>query len=344
MGDERGCRTRTGSGATGADRQYRSSVSLAALIVVALAIGLLPGAAWAGPATGSTPAASHPPGVEPERGIVYREVDGTELRLDARLPTGGAAPTAAIVIVHGGGWSGGRRDAPQWRSLCADLAAAGYAAFSVDYRLAPDDPFPAAFEDVQAAVRWLREPAQVDRFGIDPDRIGILGGSAGGQLAGLVGTAGEGDLTVGARVGAVVSLSGPMVLTEDAIGAVAAPQIESALSYLGCAAIDDCPVAELASPIATVDGTDPAFLLVNATDDHLVPAEQAVTMGDALDAAGVPAEVTIVPGSAHATHLLDDSAIMADVLAFLDEYLAGSPARSASGAPATLAAGIAAVG
>ena len=323
MGDERECRARPDSGATGAVRRYRLSAALAALIVVALAIGLLPGAAWAGPVTGSTPLASSPPGVETEKGIVYREVDGDELRLDAWLPAGGAAPTAAMVIVHGGGWTAGRRDAPQWRSLGDDLAAAGYAAFSVDYRLAPDDRFPAAFEDVQAAVAWLRERAQVDRFGIDPDRIGILWGSAGGQLAGLVGTAGDGDLTVGSQVRAVVSLSGPMVLAGDAIGPVAAPQIESALFYLGCDTIDDCPAAELASPIAAVDGSDPPFLLVQSTDDHLVPVEQAGAMGDALDAAGVPTEVTIVPSSAHATHLLDDPAIMADVLAFLDEYLAG---------------------
>ncbi len=307
-------------------RRRQTHQAAVALMVAALTVGLLSGPVAARPTAGSTPAAGGTPAVESVAGITYREVDGEELLLDACLPANAAEPLPAVVLVHGGGWHHGRRDAPQWRSLCTDLATAGFATFSVDYRLAPEHPFPAAFDDVQAAIGWLREPEQVDRFGIDPDWIGILGGSAGGQLAGLVGTAGEGDLTAGARVRAVVSLSGPMDLTVAALDRatpVHPEQVQSALRFLGCADIDDCPASEAASPVLAIDPTDPPFLLVNAADDPVVPAEQAETMGVALDAAGVSNDVIVVPGSAHATHLLDDPDVTADVFAFLDEHLAG---------------------
>ncbi len=262
------------------------------------------------------------PVVVTEQGIIYREVDGETLRLDTCLPSERERPLATVVLVHGGGWTGGRRDAPQWESLCQDLATRGYAAFTVDYRLAPTFPFPAAFDDVQAAVEWLRDPDQVDRFGIDPERIGILGGSAGGNLAGLVGTDGDGNLTDGARVRTVVSLSGPMDLREAAIGSATPRQINTALTFLGCETIDDCPTADPASPISAVDPTDPPFLLIHADDDPVVPVQQSVVMGEALDEAGVLNDVIPVPGTAHATRLLDDPELMETVLMFLDDNLA----------------------
>ena len=243
--------------------------------------------------------------------------------LDACLPANAAELLPAVALVHGGGWTGGRRDAPQWEALCEELAADRYAAFTVDYRLAPDFPFPAAFDDVQAAVEWLREPDQVDRFGIDPDRLGILGGSAGGNLAGLIGTDGDGDLADGARVRAVVSLSGPMDLRALAIGSATPRQINTPLTFLGCDTIHDCPVAAPASPIAAVDATDPPFLLIHAEDDPVVPVEQSIVMGEALDEAGVLNDVVTVSGTAHATRLLDDPELMATVLSFLNDHLLG---------------------
>lgn len=291
------------------------------LMLAALTVGLLPGSGWSrAVAAGSESALES--AVVTEQAITYREVDGETLLLDACLPSDVSEPLAAVVLVHGGGWTGGQRDAPQWASLCDDLAGQGYAAFTVDYRLAPDYPFPAAFEDVRAAVEWLGEPEQVDRFGIDPDRLGILGGSAGGNLAGLVGTAGDGDLADGARVRAVVSLSGPMILTEDVIGSATSRQIETALTFLDCDIIDDCPAAEAASPISAVDSTDPPFLLIHAEDAPVVPVDQSVVMGEALDSADVPNEVVVVPGTAHAARLLDDDRLSDTVFTFLDDNLA----------------------
>ena len=124
--------------------------------------------------------------------LEYGAVDGEPLLLDACLPPGfdpSASSVPGILVVHGGSWREGRKDSVGWRAVCTWLAGAGYPAFSVEYRLAPEHPFPAGSDDVRAAVEWLRADEQAERFGIDPERLGIFGGSAGGNLAALTGDA-----------------------------------------------------------------------------------------------------------------------------------------------------------
>ncbi|WP_394554186.1 alpha/beta hydrolase [Agromyces sp. MMS24-JH15] len=238
------------------------------------------------------------------RDIQYREVDGQPLLLDACIPEGDG-PVAAIVLVHGGGFVAG--DRTSLGGLCGDLAKAGYAAFSIDYRLAPANVYPSQVEDLTAAVEWLRQPEQVATYGIDPARIGVVGSSAGGILAQSIGTAGEGDRTTGSRVAAVVSLSGASVFTEQALQ-LGTPTKEGAamiLSYLHCkpTAPDACPNAAPASPITAIDPTDPPFLMYNSTQE-IVPIEQARAMRDALAAAGVPITLVEVPGTSHGVDIL----------------------------------------
>ena len=165
------------------------------------------------------------------------------------------APRAAVLVIHGGSWTRGDKADEGYGRICRLLAAHGYVAFSLNYRLAPTDVFPAAIDDVTQAVRWLREPAQVDRFNLDPARIAALGGSAGGNLAALLGTRGSGDLTVDARVAAVVELSAPTDLTVPTTEAFGPVQ----LAYLGCVAGAPCPAAVEASPISHIDASDPPF-------------------------------------------------------------------------------------
>jgi acetyl esterase/lipase len=258
-----------------------------------------------------------------EEAIPYREVDGVELALDACRPAGsGNAPVAAIVLVHGGSWITGTRDADYWRQVCEATAEAGFAGFAISYRLAPEYTYPAAVEDVAAAVEWLREPAQVDRFGIDPARVGIIGESAGGHLGALVGVTGEGDWTTGSRVSAVASLAGPMDLTSDALAYVSPLQARVALGFLGCDDIEDCPQTVAASPVRQVDPTDPPFLIMHAEDDPIVPVEQSEVMAAELEEAGVEHELIIVPGSEHASAMLIDDALLADLFTFMAEELA----------------------
>jgi acetyl esterase/lipase len=267
-----------------------------------------------------------------ERGIVWREVGGLELKLDSFVPEGDAsASRPAVLLLHGGGWAGGSRR--EMRETGRKLADAGFVAFSADYRLAPHNPYPAALEDAQAAIAWMRAPEQVIKYGIDTTRIGAIGSSAGGQLVGLLSTMGEGPLDTGTRLRAAVSWSGAMLfwplaklngppLSQSTINW----WLDSVVTYLGCNAnglgAECADLAADASPLNHVDPTDTPMLLANGSRE-IVPETEATTMSDALATAGVTQQLVIVKGREHATMYIED--VWADTLAFLRAQL-GSPA------------------
>lgn len=259
-------------------------------------------------------------------GITYWSEGQESLQLDACLPPKGAgtpSPAAlpAVVIAHGGGFTSGGRDEPGVRALCTEVAATGSAAFAISYRLAPQHVYPAQVDDMAHAVEWLRQSAQVQRFGLDPARVGVIGSSAGAIMAQSLATRGEGPLDQGSRVKAVVSLSGVSDMGPEGLklGTPTRAAADLVLGYLGCSAITDCPQAQAASPISAVDPTDPPVLLVNGSDE-LVPRQQAEAMGEALRKAGVAEQVVIRPGSAHGLALLDPD-VRRDVKTFLEEHL-----------------------
>jgi acetyl esterase len=256
--------------------------------------------------------------VEPD--VVFRTVDGEQLGADVYLPAEEGKDRPAVLIVHGGGWVAG--DKAWFAEQGNQLADAGYVAVSVNYRLAPAHPYPAAVEDVQAAVKWLRKRKQVKAYGIDPDRIGALGGSAGAHLAAMLGTLGDGSLKKGARVSAVVEWSGPMDLTPLAavFDAGTSPPDGLVAPFLGCTS-GDCPAerAAEASPFTHVDDSDSPMLLVNS-DAELVPLALVQPMVDALEAAGVEHELLVLAGSRHSRAFSAD--VMDDTIAFFDEQLA----------------------
>jgi acetyl esterase/lipase len=227
---------------------------------------------------------------------------------------------AAIIVVHGGSWTRGDKADIAWRSVCQWLASAGYVAFSIDYRLAPASVFPAAIDDVQSAVLWLREVEQVTRFHIDPDRIGAFGGSAGGNLVALLGTRGSGDLTSGARVAAVAELSGPTDLTGLAVSDDFEP---IQLAYLGCSSTKDCPAAVEASPFSQIDASDPPFFVAHSTSEK-IPLAQADLFVAGLRTAGVPTEFVTVQGALHSIAMLDAD-LKTRILDFFDGTI-GTPA------------------
>ncbi len=207
------------------------------------------------------------------------------------------------------------------RTLCTAAAREGVAAFAISYRLAPEHRYPAQLEDLENAVEWLRQPEQVERFSIDPGRIGVIGSSAGAILAQQLATEGEGALDEGSRVAAVVSLSGVSEMGPEGLQ-LGRPSPEAAdivLGYLGCADLASCPEAADASPIGAVDPSDPPMLLVNGSDE-LVPVEQAEAMSEALEGAGVDHEVVTVPGSAHGLALLGPD-VRSAIVAFVKENL-----------------------
>lgn len=256
----------------------------------------------AGPSAGASASPSSP-SVRVEPGLVFQEADGSrsELAADACLPASGSA-VPVVVLLHGGGFVSGTRE--NLGDLCRDLADAGYAAFSVDYGLAPESVFPSQTRDVEAALAWVRDPAQVERFDLDPTRVALLGSSAGAILAQEVGTS-----DAGAGLAAVVSFSGVSLMTAEALQ-LGTPTKEGAamvLAYLDCRAptATACPQAADASALLSVDAGDPPMLLFTS-DDEIVPVEQAEAMHAALQEAGVASELHVVPGSAHGIEVLDE--------------------------------------
>lgn len=239
----------------------------------------------------------HNPKLTVQTGVEYARPGGTPLLLDAYFGVDGNRHPA-VILLHGGGWISGSRSDPTNRLggvVGRAWAGAGFVAFSVDYRLGPRFPYPAAVQDVQTAVRWVRQHA--DEYGVDPSKLVTFGHSAGGHLAVMAGVLGENALDSGSRVRVAVSWSGPMDLAEsartssllaDAIGQVLDCDIEHC----------EAKMAE-ASPINHVDATDPAVLMVNS-EREFVPIGPAVRLADALVARGVASTVIAVPGAAHA--------------------------------------------
>ncbi|MET1019062.1 MAG: alpha/beta hydrolase [Microterricola sp.] len=252
---------------------------------------------------------------------------------DATLPEaplpGGQAPAVvaaqaglpAVVSIHGGSWARGDKANDDWRNVCQWLASEGFVAYSLNYRLVPEALFPAAIDDVALAVEWMRTPANASRFGIDPARIGAFGGSAGGNLAALLGTRGTGPLDEGSRVAAVAELSAPTDLRREAVLRDGGNELLQTIitRYLGCEEWTLCPQAEDASPSTFVDRSDPPFFIGHAASEF-IPLAQAQNFAGVLDAAGIGVEYAVVPGDDHSIGILDE-AMRARVAAFLHAEL-----------------------
>jgi acetyl esterase/lipase len=224
-----------------------------------------------------------------ERDVRYAGPGGPALDVYRTAPRGRSRP--AVLAIHGGAWAAGDKEDVAPTALA--LANAGFVVFAVGYDLAGPARagFPRQLRQVRAATRFTRRNA--GRYGVDRRRIGALGISAGAHLAALAGVTGRGPLGRGARLGAVVSWSGPFDLRPPRL-----PVLDREISwFLGC---HGCPHrAARASPIVHVSADDPPTLIVNSTEE-LVPASQARRMARRLRAAGVPAPLLLLPGAVHA--------------------------------------------
>lgn len=293
-----------------ASTRVRRRPAAAVVSAAIVALALLPsGAAGAGHATDVGAQAL---GVVVRRDVPYREANGVTLKLDAYLPDG-PGPYPGVVLFYGGGWVTG--DKAGWDGFGRTLAQNGFAAFAVNYRLAPRDPYPAAVNDVRASVEWLRGHAS--DFQLDPTRIAALGGSAGGHLAALLATLGDGPRDRGSRVLTAVSWAGPMDLHPAQYPADSQPYL---LGFLDCRAgsCDEARVQE-SSPITHVDPTDATMLLAQGLDDMLVPPNQAQRMSDTLNRAGVANKLLMIPNAGHDERLT--SAVVQPSIDFLRSQL-----------------------
>lgn len=237
---------------------------------------------------GQPPRRELPASVKVERDIVYARYGAREVKLDLYLPKEPASPSIpCIVVVHGGGWRSG--DKTRFAHIAGALAAQGYAAACIGYRLLPEVEFPAPVLDCKAAVRWVR--AHAGRHGLDPDRIGAIGGSAGGHLVAMLGTSdtvaaleGEGgNAGVSSRVQAVVAMATPADMTR-----------------LGDRQNLGADLARLISPVTHVTPHAAPTLLLHGTRDTLVPMAQSELLLERYRQAGAKAELVKIEDGVHA--------------------------------------------
>ena len=252
--------------------------------------------------------------------VVYAVHGGVDLLLDAYLPADDRVH-AAVVLIHGGRWAYG--DKQDLAPLAFALVDEGYAAIAVNYRLLPDWPYPAAMQDVRAAVAYVRQHASELR--IDPDRIGALGGSAGAYLAAALATFDEGPLTEGSRVAAAASWSGPLDLEallpieDSGIGATIA-------EFLGCVPSSCARLAHQASPVNEVDPGDAPLFIANATEER-IPITQARSMARAYDRAGIPFELVTPESSGHG--IRNEAELLEPTMHFFRKWLGTTAASQA---------------
>jgi acetyl esterase len=223
--------------------------------------------------------------------IEYSRPDGAPLLLDAAIPDGkGPFPTA--IIVHGGYWVEGSKTT-YVGPIEPLLTGAGYAWFSIDYRLPPKYQYPTPVEDVEAAVRWVR--AHAEQYHVDPRRIVLMGESAGGYLVAMVGV--ENQPAPG--LAAVVDFYGPSDLT--IIAKYLSQPPKGVPEFFGVSDFSEPSMKILhdASPVNRVQKQMPPFLFIQGTADHTVPFESSPLMCDAMKKAGAQCEVLKVYGADH---------------------------------------------
>ena len=282
--------------------------------------------------------AAVPKGVVPDYDLAY-VTDGHERqKLDLYLPEGHdetAEPLPLVIWVHGGGWrSGSKRVCTPVR---AGFVGRGFAVASVGYRLTDAAPFPAQIEDCRAAVRYLR--AHADEYNLNANQIGAWGGSAGGHLVALLGTAadekgfdvGE-NLDQSARVQAVCDYYGPSDFAAFVAGPGQQNRGKSPTSTLGMLFggpfTEKQELAKKASPIEYVSKDDPPFYILHGDADKTVPLDQSERLHAALKKAGVETTLKVFPGAGHADGPFHSGETRGSVAEFFAEHLkAEAPAE-----------------
>ena len=244
--------------------------------------------------------------VAEQKNVEYGRVDNRRLLLDLYTPANLKAPAPGIILIHGGGWKGGRKE--DYTVYGRRLAAKGYVVASIDYRLSDEARFPAALEDCKCAVRWMR--ANADTLNVYPDTIGVGGGSAGGHLSLLVGYCDSetgfdnsgGHSGISSKVQCIVDLYGPSDLTTDFVrrNKLAGTLVSG---FLG-KSIDEAPdLYRRASPINYVSKDSPPTLILHGTVDDVVPIDQSDALAEKLTELKVPHIYDRLPGWPHAMDL-----------------------------------------
>ena len=259
--------------------------------------------------------------IRTERDINYLgggRKEKADLYLPANPQPGQKFP--AVVIIHGGGWSGGEKRAAREINIGTTLALNGYVGMSIDYVLAnnehPGPTWPQNLHDCKTAVRWLR--ANAERLQIDAAHIGVIGGSAGGHLAAMVGLCGgeldppgEGDC----RVQCAVDLYGPVLCFD-----------KRDLAMFRKTRAEAPELYKQADPRSHIDPRDPPLLILHGTADKTVAVADSEALAAAMKAAGAAHQLEIIPDAPHTFHLQPKQRDLRPlVLGFFDKHLKAKP-------------------
>ncbi len=258
-----------------------------------------------------------------EQNIEYSNPDNQHLQLNMARPKEGNAPFPVVLCIHGGGFRAGTRDG--YDGLIKQLAARGYVAVTVTYRLAPKYQFPAAVYDVKAAVRWLR--ANAKKYKINPDKIGVTGGSAGGHLAQFLGVTADypafegdgGNPKQSSKVQCVVNVFGPSDFTQSYGKSVDAAEVLPL--FLGGNLEQQRRRHIVSSPLYWVNPDTAPTLIIHGTKDPYVAYDQSVQLRDRMKTADVEVELLTIEGAGHGFQGEDAKRADAALFDFFDKHL-----------------------
>jgi alpha-L-fucosidase 2 len=240
-----------------------------------------------------------------QKNVEFAHPGGKPLLLDLHIPDG-RGPFPAAILIHGGGFDEGSRST-NVRPLFEPLADAGFAWFSIDYRLAPDAHFPEAIADVNSAIRWVK--AHSAEYHVDPRKIALIGESAGGYLVNYAGA----HETPETKVAAVVDFYGPVDYAKLALQRRDHPENFNmatinrhaanggGIHFLGADELDAAGLAKLraVAPIGGVHKGMPPFLCIHGTKDDQVSYDQSITMCEAMHKVGAACELITIEGGGH---------------------------------------------
>lgn len=243
-------------------------------------------------------------------GVTFAQVDSwfghtvTDLKMDIVYPEQGDKKSPCIVWICGGAWL--QMSVSAHLAYLCDLARKGFVVASVQYRTSNEVKFPGQLEDVKAAIRYLR--AHADRYGIDSEKFGVMGESAGGHLTAMTALTGERkefDKGWYLEYSSAVQAACPWYLPADVRKMVAhspehmqAADPESLL--IGGHALQDKETMAKACPVNYVSEQAPPFLLLHGTCDRTVPFNQSESMYEALEEKGADVELVAIEGADHA--------------------------------------------
>ncbi len=244
-----------------------------------------------------------PASVQEIKDIEYKNINGKSLQLNMYIPKNLAKPAPLLVFIHGGAWAHGKRS--DYLTYLIPFAQQGYVTATVSYRLVNDstNTYPACAEDIRDAVQWFFQNGE--KYGYNPDKIALIGGSAGGHLS-LLGAYGwhpfaeKQDSVVASphKIKAVVDIYGPYDLTTPY------SQTQRLVTrFIGHSYKERPDLYREASPMSFLDKTDPPTLILHGTADNLVPISQSDTLKVHLDKLGIPNVYCRVPGWPHTMDL-----------------------------------------